>query len=113
MVQKTPSRINLNRLFSSLLLILLLLPTGLKLIHAVAYHSTSEDCKIDRVHLHATNQHNEALDYFFQPLAQNIEVPEFTLVPPTFWTTQSDYSVHLFSYSQTGKSSRAPPVFVF
>jgi hypothetical protein len=91
----------------------LLLPIAIKLIHAITYHSATEDCKIDRVHLHALNQHNEALDYFFQPLAQNIEVVEFTLEPSSISTIPTLYSVHLFSFYQKGKSSRAPPVFVF
>ena len=58
-------------LFSLILVIIFLAPSGLKLEHALIFHSEIEECKHAETHFHTSSNHNDFLDYFFQPVVKS------------------------------------------
>ncbi len=52
-------------------MIIFLAPSGLKLEHALIFHSEIEECKHAETHFHTSSNHNDFLDYFFQPVVKS------------------------------------------
>ena len=52
-------------------MIVFLTPSGLKLEHALIFHSEIEECSHAETHFHASSNHNDFLDCFFQPLLKS------------------------------------------
>ena len=91
------------------MILIFLIPIGLKLIHGFEYHSGPNLCENNKTHIHQSINHNDVLDYFFQPLVhteadlfenrllQDIEKEKKVYV--------SNYVIHFYKYTK----SRAPP----
>ena len=52
-------------------MIVFLAPIGLKLEHALIFHSEIEECTNTETHFHTSSNHNDFLDYFFQPIVKS------------------------------------------
>ena len=71
MKKKKKYRSLFTSLFSLILVIIFLAPSGLKLEHALIFHSEIEECKHAETHFHTSSNHNDFLDYFFQPVVKS------------------------------------------
>ena len=71
MKKKKKYRSLFTSLFSLILVIIFLAPSGLKLEHALIFHSEIEECKHAETHFHTSSNHNDFLDYFFQPIVKS------------------------------------------
>ena len=52
-------------------MLVFLAPNGLKLEHALIFHSEIEECTNTEIHFHTSSNHNDFLDYFFQPIVKS------------------------------------------
>ncbi len=86
---------------------------GLKLEHAYTFHSQAKECKHSKTHFHAENSHDDLLDSFFQPLAQQayffveFQACEFEQ------KVEKKYTYLFYSKIPRGIGLRAPPKFMF
>ena len=99
-----------TQLISVGLVMVFLIPLGLKIIHGFEYHSDPNLCKNNKTHIHESNSHNDVLDYFFQPLVHDY-VKQFDYV---IFDEISEDKVSYISFYKTYfykfSKSRAPPV---
>ena len=92
--------------------IILLLPYGLKLVHAYQEHADVVKCHLTSTHLHQKKVHNDLLDYCFQPALEHFtNVETKSMVLDTFQLLALVSTLWLSPIDKT-KSSRAPPVWV-
>ncbi|MDG1023998.1 MAG: hypothetical protein P8I42_01700 [Flavobacteriaceae bacterium] len=97
------------RLLSVGLVMVFLLPLGLKLIHSFEFHSNPKTCKNNKTHIHESNTHNDALDYFFQPLVHEVEDVFEAHVFFLLTEEKSRYNPSFKSVTYKRYRSRAPP----
>ena len=71
MKKKKKYRSLFTSLFSLILVLVFLAPNGLKLEHALIFHSEIEECTNTETHFHTSSNHNDFLDYFFQPIVKS------------------------------------------
>ncbi|MEK9851961.1 MAG: hypothetical protein VW441_03140 [Flavobacteriaceae bacterium] len=99
------------RLMALGIVVFLLFPSLLKVSHAYQYHTVQNECKHNTTHLHSSQSHNDALDYYFQVLADS-EWFQYELKKPIF---SSDIVENYKSFSYTTEvyrfTSRGPPFF--
>ncbi len=104
---------NLTQFTSVGLVMIFLIPIGLKLIHSIEYHSNQNLCKNNKTHIHESNSHNDVLDYFFQPLVHS-SIESFKIKIISIDKKIENYYSYLF-YSKpfTGTELRGPPFILF
>ncbi len=98
------------RLLSGGLVMVFLFPLGLKLIHSYEFHSNPNTCKNNKTHIHESITHNEALDYFFQPLVHEVEDVNEEHLFLVLTEEKSVYHASFNSVAYKRYRSRAPPV---
>ena len=100
-----------SKLFSIALVFAFLIPLGLKSYHGYKYHSISKLCEHTKTHLHASYDHNDILDHFFQPLFQN-SIDFYENKKVIIKRNKNTFYNSIFrSFSSKLFRSRAPPVF--
>ena len=93
------------------IVVFLLFPSLLKVSHAFQYHSLQNECKHSNTHLHSSQSHNDALDYFFQVVADSEEV-QYDLVNPLFFSEKiENYKSSPYTTEFNRYTSRGPPFF--
>lgn len=95
----------------SLLTLTLLLPYGLKLVHALEFHQAVE-CSHSQSHLHQYKPHCDYLDYCFQQLPLLPVDEEFPLIIQEFTPLVIFQPTLLQMQSIQHVASRGPPAFV-
>ena len=108
--QKAPFKFY-SKLFSIVLVFAFLIPLGLKSYHGYKHHSNSKLCEHTKIHFHASYDHNDVLDDFFQPLFKNpINYHENKKVL-AIRNKNTFYNSIYNSFSSKLFKARAPPVF--
>ena len=96
-------------LVSVALVLILLLPMGLKLEHTFIYHSQSSKCKENIIHFHAENTHNDFLDVYFQTVVDYSLSGVYIFKKNILVENSSTYLLNLYQSSFKSYRVRGPP----
>ena len=101
------------RLLALGLLLFFLVPPVLKAVHGYEFHAVQKDCERSTTHLHSSSLHNDALDYYFQVLAES-NFDSYQLEEPLFFHQKLEgYSIPTYNSKFHFFSTRGPPYFRF
>ena len=101
----------INKILAVGLLLFFIVPPVLKVNHAYEYHSILKECEHTSTHFHSSSLHNDALDYFFQPLYQYYEGHWSIFERNEFITVFQNYQLHLSKQRFYKVRLRGPPSF--
>jgi len=101
----------LNRSLAFGLLLFFIIPPALKAFHAYEFHSFQKECEHSTTHFHTSSSHNDALDYFFQPLIQYSQSYSTFFVEKNFKTLFENYRLHFSKQRFYKIRLRGPPSF--
>lgn len=99
------------RLLALGLLLFFVVPPVLKTLHSYEFHSAQKDCEHSTTHLHSSSIHNDALDYYFQVLAE-ADLNSYNLDELLFFNKNTaTYQSSLYNSNFHFSSTRGPPYF--